>query len=125
MTVYTRPRATAERLLAKWGAACTLTRTVPGVYDPATGLNAASTVTVYTGTAFRENYALKDIDGTLVRRGDVRFLFSPLQTNGADLPEPAPDTDVITFASKAYQVIAVDPYDFSGEAVAFYVQARA
>lgn len=125
MTVYTRPRATAERLLAKYGAAVTLTRTVPGAYDPATGLTAAPTVTTYTGTAFRENYSLKDIDGTLVKRGDVRFLVSPFQTDGTDMPQPATDTDVITFASTAYQVIGVDPFNFSGEAVAFYVQARA
>lgn len=124
VTVYTRPRATADRLLKKYGAAAVLTRTIPGAYDPTTGMTGAPTITNYTGIAFRENYALKDIDGTLIKRGDIRLLMSPKSTDGTDMVRPQTATDTVLFAGTTYTVVGVDPFDFAGEAVAFYVQCR-
>lgn len=124
MTVYTRPRATADRLLAKWGSAMILTRTMPGAYDPATGTVAAATVTTYTGVAFRENYTLRDIDGTLVKRGDVRLLISPKCSDGTDMAQPATDTDTILFDGTTYIVIGSDPLKPATEAAMFAAQCR-
>lgn len=124
MTVYTSPIATAQRLLAKWGAAAVLTRTVPGAYDPATGTTSAATVTTYTGVAFRESYALRDIDGTLVKRGDVRLILAPECTDGTAMVQPATDTDTIAFNGTTYTVVGADPLKPADESVLFYAQCR-
>ena len=124
MTVYTAPRATAERLIEKFGATITLTRTAAGSYDPSTATTGTATVTQYTGKAFRETYKASEVDGTLIQQNDVRFLLSPFQADGTDIPQPQPSTDTILFAGDTYNVIDVDPFNFSGEQVAFYVQAR-
>jgi hypothetical protein len=124
VTVYTRPIATADRLVTKYGGVAVLTRSIPGAYNPATGMTAAATVTTYTVRAFRENYALKDVDGTLVKQGDVRLLMNPNATNGTAMAQPATATDTILFDGTTYAVIGVDPFDFAGESVAFYVQCR-
>lgn len=74
--LYTRLAATAVRLLAKYGAPLLLTRTTEGEYDPETGTSTGGTATYnVTGAAF--DYAQDDIDGTLIRRGDMRVYIAP------------------------------------------------
>jgi hypothetical protein len=124
VTVYTGPIATAQRLLTRYGATAVLTRTAPGAYDPDTGATAAATVTTQTGKAFRETYALRDIDGTLIKRGDVRLILAPEATDGTAMVQPATDTDVIVFDGTSYTVVGTDPLKPADEAVLFYVQCR-
>lgn len=128
--IYDRAAATVQRVLKPRseggkGATITLTRpaTDPGTYDPATGAVTAATPVSYTGLAFRESYSLRDIDGTLIKLGDVKLLVAPLQTNGTALPTPNKG-DTITFDSTVYGVESCAPWDFAGEVVAFTVQAR-
>jgi hypothetical protein len=124
VTVYTRPRATAQRLLTKYGAVVVLTRTTAGAYDPDTGTTGAGSSAAYTGIAFREQYALKDIDGTIIKRGDVRLIVAPKQSDGTDMPIPAADTDTMLFDGTTYSVVGVDPLKPADESVLYYVQAR-
>ena len=126
MSEYTNVRALAERMIRRKGAVLTLTRTAQGAYDPTTSTTAAATVTIYSGSAFRESYSSKEIDGTRILVGDVRLLISPILRDGSgDFPKPAPSTDVLTFGGQDYTVINPESWNFDGESnVGFSVQAR-
>ena len=125
--IYDRAKASAARMLAPRssggkGFALRLTKVTAGAYNPATG-SSTNTTTNYDGSGFRQDYKLDDIDGTMARQGDVKFLVSPLLINGNDMPEPA-DGDSITFDGSTYSVISVKPWNYAGLAVGFEVQAR-
>ncbi|WP_273807275.1 MULTISPECIES: hypothetical protein [unclassified Pseudomonas] len=126
--IHDRGRALAIRMLAprsKGGKGLNLTLTKPGqkAYDPAT-----STVTTspqaFTGSGLRESYKQTDIDGTLIRQGDVKLLVSPVQADGTDLPEPVTG-DQIRFDGKVLKVISVEPWNYAGVACGYEVQGRA
>lgn len=126
--IYDRSRKLAVRMLAPRdkggkGAEITLQRRQQGPYDPEAG--GSTTVTVeHRGSAFRDTFALRDIDGTVIKQGDVKLLVSPEKLDGSDLPEPTTQ-DRILFDGKTYTVIGVKPWDYAGLAVGFEVQARA
>ena len=125
--IYDRSRALAVRMLAPRakggkGAALTITRTVKGQRDPDTGAT-ANIVTTYPGSGLRETYQQKDVDGTNIKAGDVKFIISPVQLDGADMPQPS-TVDKILFDGKTYSVVQVNPWDYVGLAVGFEVQAR-
>ena len=126
--IYDRSRALAVRMLAPRGkggkgAEMTLQRRQQGAYDPIAG--GAATVTVsHAGSAFRDTYAQKDIDGTRIKQGDAKLLISPQKLDGTDLPMPTTQDQVI-FDGKTYTLIAVVPWNYAGLDVGFEVQARA
>lgn len=124
--IYDRAKASAARNLAPRsqggkGLELTLRRTVQGEYDPDTGVS--ETITDYAGSGLRENYKAEDIDGSLIKAGDVKFLVSPVLLNGTDMPQPETQ-DKILFDGETYTVQRVDPWDYAGLAVGFAVQAR-
>jgi len=125
--IYDRAKASAARMLAPRskggkGLELSLLRVENGEYDPATGTG-GETVTTFEGSGFRENYSLKDIDGSLVKQGDVKILVSPLLLDGADMPSPATQNKLL-FDGETYTVQAVDPWSYAGLVVGFSVQAR-
>ena len=124
--VYDRAAATMQRALQPRpignGAPLTLTKTGPGVRDPDTGIVAPS-ITTFEGLAFRSSFAMRDIDGTLIRSGDVKFLVAPLQINGGELPAPA-STDTLTFEGAVYKLVNCSPMNYAGKLVGFKLQAR-
>lgn len=125
--IYDRAKALAATQLAPRssggkGLALTLAKATAGAYNPATGTS-SSTATNYSGSGLRTEYDLGDIDGTLIKQGDVSFLVSPLQISGADMPVPAPG-DSITFDGVTYAVISVAPMNYAGLSVGFKVQGR-
>lgn len=65
---------TAARLLAKEGEPVTLSYTTAEVRDPATGeiITPGSTVTV-DGNGYPGGYRSMDIDGDVIRQGDIRL----------------------------------------------------
>ncbi|MGQ7956512.1 hypothetical protein ACUTAF_02125 [Pseudomonas sp. SP16.1] len=124
--IYDRAKAQAARMLAPRSAGgkgleLTLRRTVVGEYDPDTG--SSETITDYIGSGLRENYRMEDIDGSLVKAGDVRFMVSPVLLNGDDMPEPK-TLDKVLFDGETYTVQRCDPGDYAGLSCFFYVQAR-
>ena len=126
--IYDRSKALAVRMLAPRskggkGAELTLTKTEKGPRDPDTG-GSSTTVANFIGSGVRETYAQKDIDGSLIKIGDVKFLVSPVLLSGVDMPQPATQ-DKILFDGKLYTVIQVNPWNYAGLAVGFEVQARA
>lgn len=125
MSFYSQMQSLADRMLRKYGAVVTLTRTTQGAYSSATSTTGSPTTTVTLGTAVRENYSIKEVDGTRIKDGDVRLIVSPKTRGGAAFPEPAPSTDVLSFGGRNYTVVSVDPWSYNGaENVGFAVQAR-
>jgi hypothetical protein len=125
--IYDRGRALAVRMLAPRakggkGAELTVTRTVKGPRNPDTGAT-VDVVTTYPGSGLRETYQQKDVDGTNIKAGDVKFIVSPVQADGTDMPQPT-TVDKILFGGKTYTVVQVNPWDYVGLAVGFEVQAR-
>lgn len=125
--IYDRGKATAIRMLAPRskggkGLEMVLRKLGEGEYDPSTG-TVEPAIIEYPGSAFRDTFELKNIDGTLIRRGDVKLLVSPVLLAGGDMPEPG-ENDQLIFDGVTYTVIACDPWNYAGLAVGFEVQAR-
>jgi len=124
--IYDRAKGLATRMLAPRskggkGLELVLRRETLGEYDP--DAPSAPSELVVNGSGFREEYDEKYIDGTLIVRGDVKLLVSPVQLNGADMPLPL-SNDRIQFDGTAYTVIAVGPWNYAGLAVGFELQVR-
>ena len=103
MTFYARLQATSNRLLKGKGQPVTLTHTVPGTYDPATGgiTNTTTTQTAY-GAIF--DYGTKQIDGTLIKAGDKQLLLSAFKTDGAALTAPVLG-DTVSIGGVVYTLV--------------------
>lgn len=69
MGFYAEMAATATEMLREFGAAATLRSITQGAYDPATG-TAAQIVVSQPATAAVFDYALKFINGSVIRQGD-------------------------------------------------------
>ena len=117
---YARPAATAKRLLTRFGQVVTVKRVTPGGYDPATGATTADVTNGYSCSGAVMNYASRDIDGTLVQRGDVRVLLAP--PDAAFEPKPG---DTVTLAdATVLTVINAQATKPAGSPVLYEVQAR-
>ena len=124
--IYDRAKAMATRMLAPRskggkGLELVLRRETLCEYDP--DAPQAPSELVVNGSGFREEYDNKYIDGTLIVRGDVKLLVSPVQLSGADMPIPL-SNDRIQFDGTTYTVIAVGPWNYAGLAVGFELQVR-
>lgn len=124
--IYDRAKAMAMRMLAPRskggkGLGLVLRRETLGEYDPDNPQPPGELV--LNGSGFREEYDDKYIDGTLIVRGDVKLLVSPVQLSGVDMPTPQ-ENDSITFDGTTYTVIAVSPWNYAGLAVGFKLQVR-
>ena len=125
--IYDRSRALAVRMLAPRdrggkGAEMTLLRRQQGAYDPVAG-GSQTVIVNQLGSAFRDTYDQKDIDGTRIKQGDVKLLVSPEKLDGTVLPAPTTQDQMI-FDGKTYTLVAVEPWNYAGLAVGFEVQAR-
>lgn len=118
MGLYESSAATVNRLLLKFGAPVILTRSVQGDYDPALGEPPAPTVTTYTGTGAKFDYAETMIDGTRIRQGDQRVYLSTI-----GVVQPIPD-DTLTIAGAVFTVINSRPLQPALVSVLFDCQVR-
>lgn len=116
MSFYPDLKATASGLLSDKGQSMTLTTRTPGAYDTATATAtiAEATETVY-GAVF--DYAAKDIDGTLIKRGDKRVILEA----SAAVPT---STDTLTIGGVVHNIIEAVPVNPGGVVVIYKVQAR-
>lgn len=115
---YDKSAATASRLLAKFGATVTVTRTTPGAYDPATGTDAAGSAQTWTPAGVRLEYSQREIDGTNIKAGDQRVYMSAVA--GLD-PQPG---DTVTLGGEAWRVVTSRTLAPAGIAVLLDVQVR-
>ena len=113
MTLDARARATALKLLAKFGKSCVLKSTVPGVYDPATG-SVTPVITPYAIKAYLDAPNKAELDGGQVVVNDAVAIFA---AQGLAV-EPALN-DSVTVDGKDRLVKMVGRV-WSGELVALY-----
>lgn len=113
MTIDARARATADKLLDKFGKSITLTSVTEGSYDPTTGEMGAGTTTSTTHTAIIKDFKGIDFISGVVQAGDRKVMIAAL---GTPTPQPA---DKVTIDSEVYQVMSVR-YVWSGELPALY-----
>lgn len=118
MSFYADLALTADELLTEFGAGATLSRTVAGGYDPATGISAPESVDVQSITAVCIDYDAKYIDGTLIIRGDKQVFMS---AKDVTLPMAG---DRFAWQGADYAVIAVAPLAPAGLTVLFELQVR-
>jgi hypothetical protein len=112
---YARTRATAERLIARFGQTGALRRMVSNgdVFNP------ELVATDYACTFAVLDYAKRDIDGTLIRQTDQQIYLS---TQGLTV---VPDvTDKVVVGGSPMTIINVAPIAPSGAAVYYELQVR-
>lgn len=114
--LYTSLKATASGLLSDKGQSMTLTTRTPGAYDTATSTAAITETTepVY-GAVF--DYAARDIDGSLIKRGDKRVILE------ASTAVPT-STDTLTIGGVVHTIVEAVPVNPGGVVVIYKVQAR-
>lgn len=113
---YSRARATAERLIAKFGQAGAVKRITPP--DPVYGGDPV--VTSYPATLVPMAYEARYIDGTVIQTGDMQIYISAV-----GLPIEPTVGDVVAANGKDYAIINGDPNKYDGiTPVVFIVQAR-
>lgn len=113
MTLDLRARATALKLLAKFGKSCTLKRMVAGAYDPATG-SATVVVTPYSIKAYLDAPNKAELQGGQVVNTDEVAIFAAL-----GLPVEPALNDIITVDGND-RLIKLVTRVWSGELVALY-----
>lgn len=114
--LYARVQATAQRLIAKYGQAGTVTRIAPP--DPVNGGDPAATP--HPATLVPMAYDARNIDGTVIKTGDVQIYISAVGL--AITPQV---DDIATVGGKGYQIVNADPNNYDGVTnVVFVVQGR-
>jgi hypothetical protein len=112
---YALSAATASRLLARFGAACTLKRQSAGSYDPNTGSDTV-TETDLTTVACVFAYPQSYIDGSLILQGDQRAYMDP-----GVMPKQG---DLLAWQGADYNVVNVKPLSPAGTVVLYEAQLR-
>ena len=109
--------ATASRLLKDKGASVTFTRTVTGSFDPVTGVETPGTPVTIKGSGAAFDYKHTEIDGTIIQRGDIRFLFEPTTIEVAI-------GDTVPVDSVTYRAMDANPLKPAGTTVLQVIQLR-
>ena len=112
---YTRTRATAERLISRFGQTGALRRTT-GDADP---FNPSQTTTDYPCTFAVLDYAKKDIDGTIIQQTDQMVYLST-----AGLGVTPETTDQLVVQGVPATVVNVKPLAPAGTVVYYELQVR-
>lgn len=113
MTLDVRARATAQKLLAKFGKACTLNSVVSGAYDPATGA-ASSVSTPYSVKAYLDSPNSEDWRGGQVVEGDSVAIFA---AQGLAVAPKVGDTLTVDTRPRLVKTVSAT---WSGELVALW-----
>ena len=113
MTLDTKMRATAQKLLLKFGKTCVFKSVNAGAYDPATG-SSATTFTAYSLKLYLDQPNKTDLQGGMVTTNDQVAIFA-----ATGLPV-APDlNDLITIDGRD-QVVKMVSRVWSGDQVALW-----
>lgn len=113
MTLDIRARATADRLIGKFGKQVTLTRITEGSYDPSTGDISGGSTTTQAVAAL-----VKDFNGIEILSGAIQVGDRKVSIAALNSAEPQIG-DTMTIDALVYNVLAVKSI-WSGEKVAIY-----
>lgn len=117
---YDNMAAVAKKLLSQYGRDVTLVRTVPGAYNPSTGVAGAPDVQTYTTSGLIVDYTNYNLAmaGGLIKAGDRRLYLSATGLPG--LPDPL--TDAVTIDGTTWSIErATEPVN---EQVIYDLQVR-
>ncbi len=104
-------------MLTESGRPAVVTRTGDQSYDPATGTMTAGVGSVWAVQALQMDYSNREIDGSVVQRGDAKFLVPGVSK--------APQVnDIMTFAGIAWRVINTTAVAPQGYPILYTVQGR-
>jgi hypothetical protein len=117
-----RAQAMAARVLAiksagGKGQQVTLDVTDQGAYDPTTGATGTGSITRQTGSGIEEHFRASQIDGSLIMVGDVRFMLSPLTTDGAVITTAVVDALLEYPDGRKWRVKGAEPFSPAGTLV--------
>lgn len=112
-----------KHLLDDHGYDLTFRRATRAAYDPSTGAAALSSNSDETVRGLFINYRDRDIDGTLVQRGDRRALISPVYAGSAITKEPQVD-DELRGEADATRIVDVQTIKSGATVVAYACQVR-
>ena len=118
---YDKTAASALRMLAHAGAACTITRKGEGSgsYNPDTGTFGTAPALTQDGVAVVFPYPEELIDGTTILRGDHQAYVAP------QLAWAPRATDVLAWQGVNYTVVSVKAWAPAGVPVLYELQVRA
>ena len=108
---YLPQQAAADRLIAKFGAACTLSTQAQTGFD---GLGQPISIPAVsiTGYGVKLNYKTSEIDGSVVQMGDAKFLLSTRSRPLIDMR--------VTLAGETWRVVNVGALAPDSTDVVFY-----
>lgn len=114
--LYARLQATAQRLINAYGQTGSVTRIV----EPDPSVGGDPTETAYPATLVPMAYNAREIDGTVIKTGDMQIYISAAGL--AITPGPG---DYATANGKTYRIINSDPQMYDGAtSVVHIVQGR-
>ena len=106
----------ASALLVGWTVSCAWSA-------PPSSMSLSCTTT-QTGKAVMIDYSSRSIDGTLIMAGDKMLKLSPLDTSGAQLTPPKPESTVTMADGTVWTVKRVEAKNPAGVAVLYTLQVR-
>ena len=114
--LYARLQSTAGRLIARFGQSGTLTRST----KPDAVLGGEPVGTPYPVTLVPMTYEAREIDGTLIKAGDVKLYLSAV-----GLPIDPKPGDQVTVNGKTFRIVNGDPNLYDGMTPVVHIcQAR-
>lgn len=113
---YKKIGAVAAKVLGNFGQEATFTRESSTYFDPALGKD-QTTTTSFTANGIKETYSKTEIDGSLIRIGDIRFMMDSSSTKPLI-------SDSCALNGVSYRVMAVDSLEPAEDSIAYILQLR-
>ena len=104
----------ATKLITKYGALHTFTRSEPGAYDPASGTRPQA-LTTYTANMVKDSYNAFERGDSNIQVGDIKIIaeVATFEIN-----------DTVSVDSQDYRLVNVNPIKPGPTVVAYELQAR-
>lgn len=115
MTFVSRLQEVTLRLLTTYGQLATVTRETQGTFDPSSGGVGTGATSTYTILCQPQEYLQNEIDGILVKYGDIKLISYSDET-----PEVG---DIVTLDS-TYRIMFIQRHNVQGSTVYYTLQLR-
>lgn len=119
MTFYSDMATTAQEMIAEFGRLIILRVNNEGVYDPVTDVTTGASTSDAAVKAVFTDFKEKDIDGTLIVRGDKQVLLA-----ASDLAQAPETNDILVDGLDEYRVIEIMSIQPGDQALIYKVQVR-
>lgn len=116
---YDKMADTAQRLLTRFGATWVLTKVNKGDYNPSNNTRLSDTTTDYNVKGVRREYRDSQIDGEVIKRGDILLIMEAKALS--DSPTPF---DKVSFNGQRWSIIKVKEINPANKAIIYQLQLR-